>query len=501
MLSFLFGTCASHSYALPTTAPEGQAKTDYVQISRQDFNQLQSQIAQLQNALNDLAKKSGQSSQKRGSLVNAVVGAVYFSALIILLALLVSMAYVFYDYNFTFKGDEKNKNLGFFNYLLSKFRYEYKVTEENKEEVKIGDMDTWMRDMQVWLKDIQDLNIQQMYKGLVPLLTALKDGKIFDYMLDNFKFSYGKKENQKEEADGNSTDEEDKKDENVKTITLRELLKKPQHLFEDEIKKLIEAFGKGDLLNYLLDNWKIGNKTLRVMLDPILKLLGENSLEAILNFKITVKNNNGEKEEKTIKELFVAPILEYITAYLGKDEKGGRLESLESWKSKFGKMNYEKIKNFSQIYQNITSESLKNKNAQQIMNDIKELKKIQDFYEELIGKKEEGILNKSENLLFDCTEMIKVILNDKNLARKFGNAGGILSAGNLIDAFKNLGGLETKAQLRPQNQFSLYKMVVELRNKLQFRLSKMQIEVEKKAKEEKQLEESMFIGSFLNDIY
>jgi len=498
MLSFLFGTCASHSHALPKTAPEGQAKTDYVQISRQDFNQLQSQIAQLQNALNDFAKKSGQSSQKRGFLVNAVVGAFYFSALLFLLALLVSMAYVFYDYNFTFKGSEKNKELGFFNYLLSKFKYEYKVIENDEEVAKTGDMDTWMRDMQVWLKDIKDLNIQQMYKGLVPLLTALKDGKIVDYMLDNFKFSYGKKENQKEEADGNSTDEEDKKDENVKTITLRELLKKPQHLFEGEIKKLIEAFGKGDLLNYLLDNWKIGDKTLRVMLGPILKLLGENSLEAILDFKITVNNNNGKEEKKTIKEIFVAPILEYITAYLGKDEKGDRLKSLKNWEGKLGKMNYEKIKNFSKYVQDIINADLNKKKAEDFSKYIEDLKKIQNFYEESIGKKEEEIFKESENLLFDCTEMIKVILNDKNLARKFGEAGGILSAGNLIDAFKNLGGLETKAQLRPQNQFSLYKIVVELREKFQIRLEKLKVKDREEAKGEKQLEGSIFMDDALN---
>ena len=474
MLSFLFGTCASQSYALPESGTKGQAMTDYVQISRQDFNQLQSQIAQLQNALNDLAKGRGRSNQKRGFLVSAV----YFSALIILLTLLGSMAYVFYDYNCNFKGIKENEELGLMNYLLSKFKFKQEVTGENGEKAqKITDMDEWLRDlnswtqeMQIWLKDVEG-----MYKDLAPLLTALKEGKILDYMLDNFTFSYEGEVEEKNEniKDNNSTDEENErennKSKNVKTITLRKLLKKPQLLFRGELKEFAEAFNKGNLLNHLLDNLRIGEKTLREMLDPILKLLGENSLEQILNLKIKIKNKEEKEEEKTIKEIFVEPILVCMTAYLGKDEKGERLKSLENWKGKSDEFN-DKVIGYSKIFQNLDDKYIKEKKSvlmEELLKDLEQLEKIKESYERLIGKSEEEIFKESENLLFDCSEVIQTILGDKNLARKFGNANGLFSAGNVVDALKNLGGFETKAQLRPQNQFSLYRMVVKLYKKLQ----------------------------------
>lgn len=507
MLSFLFGTCASQSYALPESGTKGQAMTDYVQISRQDFNQLQSQIAQLQNALNDLAKGRGRSNQKRGFLVSAV----YSVALIILLAILGSIAYVFYDYNFIFKGDEKNKNLGFFNYLLSKSKFEYEVTENNKKVTKVGDMDTWMREMQIWLKDVKDLKIQEMYKGLVPLLEALKNGKIVEYMLDNFTFSYEDEVEEKNEniKDNNSTDEENEiennKSKNVKTITLGELLKKPQLLFRGELRKFAEAFNKGNLLDHLLDNLRIGEKTLREMLDPILKLMGENSLEQILNFEITVKNNKGEEEKKTVKELFVNPILEYMTAYLGKDAKGERLKSLETWKSRCCKFNKEIIK-YSKAFHTISSECMcsEDKSVGAIFKYINELEEIKSFYEKLIGKTEKEILNESENLLFDGTEFIKTILGDENLSKKLGKANGLLSAGNGVDALKNLGGLETKAQLRPQNQFSLYKMVVRLKtrldNILQKNINSLDTEKKKRKNSNENLDDPVFKATImLND--
>lgn len=478
MLSFLFGTCASQSYALPESGTKGQAMTDYVQISRQDFNQLQSQIAQLQNALNNLAKGRGRSNQKRGFLVSAV----YFSALIILLTLLGSMAYVFYDYNCNFKGIKENEELGLMNYLLSKFRF---VTGEKTQ--KITDMDKWLRElnswtkeMQIWIKGIKDLNIEGMYKDLLPLLTALKEGKILDYMLVNFKFSYeevvvkgniiNNDNNDKNKDDSTDEDEKIEKEENnknkrKKTITLRELLKNPQFLFEGELRRFIKAFGKGNLLNYILDSWKISDKPLRVMLKPVLDLMGENSLEGFLNFKIKV----GKEEEKTIKEIFVEPILEYMTAYLGKDEKGERLKSFEIWKGKSNKFN-DKVIGYSKIFQNLDDKYTKEKKSvpmEELLDDLRQLQKIKEFYEGLIGKSEKEILNESENLLFDGTEFIKTILGDENLSKKLGKANGLLSAGNGVDALKNLGGLETKAQLRPQNQFSLYKMVVKLYKKLQ----------------------------------
>lgn len=540
MLSFLFGTCASQSYALPKSGTKGQAMTDYVQISRQDFNQLQSQIAQLQNALNDFAKKNGRSSQKRGFLVSAV----YSVALIILLAILGSMAYVFYDYNCNFKGIKENEELGLMNYLLSKFKFKQEVTDEKgKKTQKITDMDKWLRDlnswtqeMQIWIKGIKDLNIEGIYKDLLPLLTALKKGEIFDYMLDNFKFSYEEEvvvtgniinndNNDKNKDDSTDEDEKIEKEENnknkrKKTITLRELLKNPQFLFEGELRRFIKAFGKGNLLNYILDSWKISDKPLRVMLKPVLDLMGENSLEGFLNFKIKV----GKEEEKTIKEIFVNPVLEIMAVALGsKAGNSEKVNSMNSWKDTINEKNIKKKlsdygTDFGKINERWSNKESKN-NIEQLLKDIDVLTQIQEFYEKLIVKNDKNIIFKEEeNTVLDVFEIVRSVLMSDDLSKRLSeiskNADNAKEkwvpaaalpglCADVLGVFGNVLGFELRAQLRPQNQFSLYKMVVRLNTRLKKILQKngnsLEIEKKKRKNSNGSLDEQTLKSSFMYD--
>ena len=479
-------------------ANENASTDDVVIMSREQFLELQKKMDELQKSIDSLANKSGNvgDSQLRSLILDI--------SSFLLLLLVCGCFYVVYDYLFRFRKEKGHENQTFVGYLMSLVKtkgggtlldifdgmnfllnkdgsiveniLDQIVLSEDKEAgKKTTAKDLLSNIYQIWAK------MEPILESMEPMLRSMGDRKIIDFILDNWEVELNeelvKEIKKEEEINQKQNILEKEKDADGKSVGSKDTDISVKDLAQGRKITLRKLLGYPKLIEMILKNQKIGDNTLLQLLNPLLELLRNNSLNAILNFKIKTKEN----EEKTVKELFVEPAMTVMSVLSVNDKiNNADLENMKKLKERnasfvtkcgakvksylnnFDK-EYEEFKGFvfgengeyfkkKEMLYNLSNITVKYRTCRKKLSSIIGVYKNNFNENDLSGKLLPGVL--------DLFEYIEAITKDEAFVKAAkevqSSLKGLSYIGTMVGSFRSY---DVMLALRPNNNFSLYNLL------------------------------------------
>ena len=316
------------------------------------------------------------------------------------------------------------------------------------------------------------------------MLKSMGEGGILDFILDNWEMELDEEFIKEIEKVEERKDKIEPKDELLNNIEINNFDKKSINSEDTDIsykdlkkgKKITlrKLLSYPKLLEKILGKQKIGDTTLLQLLNPLLELLGKNSLDTILNFKITT----GKNEVKTVKELFVEPVMTLMSILSASDKiNNADLENMKNLKeknkifvTKYGAEIIKTLNEFDEKYAEFKKLVFQQDGTYRSEADLKKcrdnifvtkdtciskLRSILTIYEENFDKEE--LSEKSLPGVLDLLEYMGAITKDKAFVEAAkalkASLAGLSYIGSFVGSFRSY---DVMLVLRPNNSFSLH---------------------------------------------